>query len=114
MNIDGLDCKDNGRDIDLNITQNSKIELNNFNLIGAIYESIKVSEYRSLESEIRKVTGLDENEIKKIIEFANLMVKKEKPLDIVEKMYQSLKQNLISAPGQIAMGLLINWMSSGI
>ena len=106
--VDGITCIGNQQDIDLSITDDSIVKIQNMLAIGTKLESISIKEYNGkieyLIDMVHKIRELSESEKKFITE--NLALLNNNETGIIQKVLQNMKDNIKSIPGKVVVSLI--------
>lgn len=111
LSVDGLICKNNNRDIDLEITGDSIVEIERFLAEGTKRESITIKEYddslSNVIATISKLPGLSADDRTMILDRLNQLVgKKDWPLLI--SILRHIRDNVKSIPSQVVVNLIVS------
>ncbi len=111
MSINGLTLKDNKRDLDFTITDDSIIELENIFSNGAKLESISIKQYNAslecIKSLIGNSTDLSVKDKEMIVDKLNHLHDNKDP-KLFMKILLDIKEKVKSVPGQVVISMIVN------
>lgn len=114
LDIDNLHCENNGRDLVLEVTQDSKINIDNFFAKGTKFESVLLKDYNSklisINKFISQVPDLSQDDKNLIAQKLNLL-KDSKEQSLWTKVLTDIKSSVKSVSGQVVVNLITDQMT---